>query len=230
MNRPAGHALSSDLTMKFLFDYVSPYSYLAWTQLPRLTEEYGVHVEPVPVLFAGLLEAHGHSGPAEIPAKRTWMIENVLQTASLLDVQISPPAFHPFNPLLALRVTACSENDEEENRIMGACFRAAWQDSAHLSDPSVLQSLLDEIGIDGASAIERANSMEAKDMLRRNTNDAVAAGVFGVPAFIHDDQLFWGISDLPIIEARLSGKQVLDTDASRYWKKSVRSSAKRKGR
>ncbi len=226
--RMSGDSISND-TIRFFFDYISPYAYLAWTQLPRLVRTFGVTIEPVPVLFAGLLEAHGNVGPAEIPAKRAWMIENVLQTATLLEVPIRPPAFHPFNPLLALRITVSSRSDSEQAQIIDACFRGAWQESIHISEPDVLQSLLDESGIDAASVVQRGMSTSAKDLLRQNTNDAIAAGVFGVPSFIFNGQLFWGISDLAIIEARLGGKETLDREVSKSWKKSVRTSAERKG-
>ena len=53
-------------TLRFYFDYLSSNAYLAWTQLPKLASRFGVAVEPIPVLFAGLLEAHGQLGPAEV--------------------------------------------------------------------------------------------------------------------------------------------------------------------
>src|SRR5438874_1373812 len=59
-------------TVRFYFDYISSNAYLGWTQLPKLSDKYGFTIEPVPVLFAGLLEAHGQLGPAEIPAKAGW--------------------------------------------------------------------------------------------------------------------------------------------------------------
>ncbi len=53
--------------LRFCFDYLSPYAYLAWTRMPALAARHGRAVEPVPVLLAGLLNALGSVGPAEIP-------------------------------------------------------------------------------------------------------------------------------------------------------------------
>src|SRR5215831_9421049 len=92
-------------SIQFYFDYESPNAYLAWTQLPKLADRYGFTVEPVPVLYAALLDAHGQLGPAEVSAKGRWMSRNLLRKALLLAVPLNPPAFLPFNPLLALRVT-----------------------------------------------------------------------------------------------------------------------------
>ena len=86
-------------TLRFYFDYLSTNAYLAWLQMPTLARRYGVVVEPVPVLFAGLLEAHGTSGPGEVPAKALWMFKNNLRKAALPGVPLNAPAFHPFNPL-----------------------------------------------------------------------------------------------------------------------------------
>src|SRR2546428_14018053 len=89
-------------TVRFYFDYISSNAFLAWTQLPKLSDKYGFTIEPVPVLFAGLLEAHGQLGPAEIPAKVLWMAKNNVPKAALLGVPLNAPAFHPSNPLLAI--------------------------------------------------------------------------------------------------------------------------------
>src|SRR5215468_9222768 len=93
-------------TVRFYFDYISSNAYLAWTQLPRLAERHGAAIEPVPVLFAGFLEAFGQLGPAEVPPKSLWMGKNNLRKAVLLGVPLHRPAFHPFNPLLALRASS----------------------------------------------------------------------------------------------------------------------------
>lgn len=215
--------------IRFLFDYVSPYAYLAWMTLPELLTRYELSVEPVPVLFAGLLNAHGNFGPAEIPAKRRYMIDDVLQTAHMLDVPIRPPSCHPFNPLLALRVTACRNGESGQDAIIDACFRSAWRDALDLSEPAALRAILDDLDMDGAALLEQAALPAAKDQLRCNTDNAIAAGVFGVPTFVLEGQLFWGVDSLSKIEAKLRGEDILDRELSTYWKQHVRSSAKRRG-
>ncbi len=59
--------------IRFYFDYESPNAYLAWTQLPALAARYDYGIEPVPVLYAGLLDAHEQLGPGEVSAKGRWM-------------------------------------------------------------------------------------------------------------------------------------------------------------
>ena len=93
-------------TLRFYFDYISSNAYIAWTQLPALAKRYDLAVEPVPVLFAGLLEAYGQLGPAEVPVKAAWMAKNNLRKAVRLGIPLRPPVHHPFNPLLALRISS----------------------------------------------------------------------------------------------------------------------------
>src|SRR5512145_1473206 len=99
-------------TLRFCFDYISSNAYLAWVRLPELRQRFDLRIEPVPVLFAGLLEANGQLGPAEIRPKARWMAKNNQRKAGILGVRLRPPAFHPFNPLVPLRVSSLDLEDE----------------------------------------------------------------------------------------------------------------------
>jgi 2-hydroxychromene-2-carboxylate isomerase len=197
-------------TVRFYFDYISPNAYLAWTQLPKLCDKYGFTIDPVPVLFAGLLEAHGQLGPAEVPAKALWMGKNNARKAVLLGVPLNPPAFHPFNPLLALRVSSLALDTAARRALIGALFDAVWVRGLHVSEPAVVERLGDEIGLAGAALVAEAQRPESKARLRRQTDDAIARGVFGVPSMEVGDELFWGYDDFPYLELFLAGKDPLD--------------------
>ena len=92
-------------SIKFYFDYISHNAYIAWTQIDDLAKKYSRQIEPIPVLFAGLLNAHNQLGPAEVKAKRNWMLGNTLRKAAVLNIPLNPPASHPYNPLLSLRAS-----------------------------------------------------------------------------------------------------------------------------
>ena len=77
--------------LRFHFDFLSPYAYLAWSRVHALAARHGREVEPVPVLFAGLLAAHGTRGPAEVEAKRRYLARDVLRIASAWGVPLSAP-------------------------------------------------------------------------------------------------------------------------------------------
>ena len=213
--------------IRFYFDYVSPNAYLAWTQLPALAERYGVAVEPVPVLFAGLLEAHGQLGPAEVPAKMRWMSKSNLRKAARLRVALNPPAFHPFNPLLALRVSALPRDASQQHALVEALFQAVWVRGLHVSETAVVEHVADEIGLPGAAIVTEAQSPEGKARLRKQTDDAIARGVFGVPTMEVGPELFWGYDDFPYLELYLAGEDPLDATAWEKWRAAAQPSALR---
>lgn len=212
--------------LKFYFDYVSPNAYLAWMQLPKLIAGRGIEVEPVPVLFAALLDAHGQRGPAEIPAKMRWMVENILRKARALRVPLNPPASHPFNPLLALRVSSLATSPEEKTTLITAIFEGVWVRRMDISNPNVLHKLLNEAGLDDDKLLKEAGSAKTKHLLRQQTTKAIEAGVFGVPTIITAGKLFWGFDDFLYLEAFLDGKLPPD-DAVKTWSE-VAPSAQRK--
>lgn len=196
-------------TLRFYFDYISTNAYLAWLQMPTIARRYGWVLEPVPVLFAGLLEAHGTSGPAETPAKALWMWKNNLRKAALSGVPLAPPAFHPFNPLLALRVTSLARDLDECDDLITRLMEAVWVRGEHVSEPEVVERACREVGLDGAALLAEAASGAAKARLRRQTDDAIARGVFGVPTMEASGEIFWGYDDLPYLELFMAGDDPL---------------------
>ena len=204
-------------SLRFYFDYISHNAYIAWTQVHALAARYDRVVEPVPVLFAGLLNAHGQKGPAEIPAKGWWMAKDLLRKSARLGVPLQPPASHPFNPLLSLRASLVPEDAGEQRRLIDALFRAAWVERRDISAPAVVAAAADAAGLDGQSIVEATQSDAIKQCLRAGTDAAIAAGVFGVPTMIVDGELFWGFDDFTHLELFLAGNDPLDRSVLDEW-------------
>jgi len=204
-------------TLRFSFDYISSNAYLAWVRMPELRERFDLRIEPVPVLFAGLLEANGQLGPAEIRPKALWMARNNLRKAGILGIRLRPPAFHPFKPLLPLRVSSLDLADEAREALISALFRATWSDGLHVSEPEVVARVADDAGLDGAALVAQASSQPIKDRLRAQTDEAISRGVFGVPTFEVEGELFWGYDDLPYLERFLAGEDTLDPEEWKRW-------------
>ena len=215
-------------TVRFYFDYISSNAYLAWIRLPEIAARYGYTVEPVPVLFAGLLEAHGQLGPAEVVAKALWMGKNNLRKAALLGIPLHRPAFHPFNPLLALRVSSLPLSAKDRSAVITALFEAVWVKGLHVSEPDVVETIGDELGLEGKILVAQARTPEIKGQLRRQTEDAIARGVFGVPSMEVHGEIFWGYDDFPYLELHLAGKDPLDQEEWKRWISAPKSSAMRR--
>ncbi|MCC7540312.1 MAG: 2-hydroxychromene-2-carboxylate isomerase [Deltaproteobacteria bacterium] len=204
--------------VRFHFDYLSPYAYVAWTQIHRVVESRGRAVAPVPVLFAGLLDAHGQKGPAEIPSKRVYAFKDAYRKAHRLGLPpLTPPSSHPYNPLLSLRISSLELDPATVRRIADAFFAAVWQRGIAIDVPEVVAPILAELGLDAADLIARANAPDTKDRLRRNTETAIAAGVFGVPTALADGEIFWGVDSLELLDDYLAGRDPLPADVAHRW-------------
>ncbi|MGH8857113.1 MAG: 2-hydroxychromene-2-carboxylate isomerase [Polaromonas sp.] len=185
-------------------DFISPYAYLAFEQLPEALRGVSYSVSYTPVLFAGLLKHHGQLGPAEIASKRDWTYRQVRWLAHSLDIPLQMPVSHPFNPLPLLRLAvACGPEAEPgaPNRfVCETLFRHVWRGGAEAADAQRLQSLVQQLAPRGDMQGEAV-----KAQLKKNTEEAIAQGVFGVPAFVVDDKLFWGLDSLPMLREYLLG-------------------------
>jgi 2-hydroxychromene-2-carboxylate isomerase len=171
---------------EWYFDFVSPFSYLQGELLSQL--ERSLRIRYRPVLFAALLGAHGHKGPAEIPAKRRFTYRHVVWQARRLGIPLKFPAAHPFNPLPLLRLAiACDCTPEAVHGI----FRFVWRDGRLPDLPIEWAELAAALGLPDATA--RIALHAVKDELRRNTDEAIARGVFGVPTLALGNELFWGV-------------------------------------
>ncbi|MDO5691807.1 MAG: 2-hydroxychromene-2-carboxylate isomerase [Pseudomonadota bacterium] len=190
----------------FHFDFISPYAYLAFEQLPRALEGLSYQVSYQPILFAGLLKHHGQLGPAEITPKRDWTYRQVLWLAREHGIAMDLPAAHPFNPLALLRLAwACARRGAPNRYVCETIFRHVWRGGAVADDAARLQALTTQL----APARDPAGEAVKQD-LRAATDAALAAGVFGVPTFTVDGRLFWGLDALPMLRAQIEGHAGLD--------------------
>ena len=187
-------------SVDWYFDFISPYSYLCLHRMPR-----GASLRMRPVLFAGLLNHFGHKGPAEIPAKRLWTYRSCVWLAKKHGVPLRFPALHPFNSLHHLRLCLAAGATEKAIR---AIFDDIWTTGADASDPGRFQALREKLGVGEAQLGDPA----VKDALRKNSEDAIAAGVFGVPSFVAEGEVFWGADSVEFLDAFLSDPSVLRND------------------
>jgi len=208
----------------FHFDYISPYSYLAWHRLGDFAQRYDLHVEPKPTLLAALLNALGHKGPGEIPPKRIYMFKDCLRGAAELDVPFVPVSSHPFNPLASLRATLLDMDDDTRHRLVTKLFSATWAESRDVGSPEVVAEICADAGV--PDALARIKDPAIKKRLRDANHEAIERGVFGVPTMAVDDELFWGTDSFPHLARYLDGDDPVRPEDVEGWL-AVRATAKR---
>ena len=196
-------------SIHFYFDYISPFAYFAWRQLPSIAEKYNRRIEAHPVVFGKLLDHWGQLGPAEIAPKRNWLNQFCLRYAVVNGFEYNPPKYHPFNPLAALRMSLAEVSGTHQHRLITAIFESGWSRGKDLGDLPTLISLMDEQGLDGAYLSEEIANAEVKNLLVNETATAIEKGVFGVPSMIVDGNLFWGNDQMEHIELVLADRDPL---------------------
>lgn len=190
--------------VEFYFDPVSPYAWLAAEQLDKLAEAGG-EIVGRPILLAVLLNANGTKGPAEVPAKRGYVFRDVMRQAKRLGLPFRGPPSHPFNPLGALRALHAVENDEQRLKLARYLLTAVWSEGIDVSDADTLRKILASGGFDADALCLAAETPEVKLGLREATQNAIDAGVFGVPTFRVRDELFWGADRMDAVVWTLKG-------------------------
>jgi len=185
-------------------DFVSPYAWLAFQQLPQTLQGLNVHVTYRPVLLAALLRHSNNPGPMETPAKRLWTYRHTEWLGQHLGVPLQTPASHPFNPLPLLRLALHTSEDGSINRYVAeTVFRHVWEGGGDALDPARVQALQTTLAAQMNPAPDIAD--QAKQWLRSNTEAASAQDIFGVPAFEVAGQVFWGLDSLPMLRDFLDG-------------------------
>ena len=185
----------------FYLDFISPYAYLAFEKLPEALLGLSYRVTHKPVLFAALLKQHGQLGPAEIAPKRDWTYRQVCWLAHVNQIDLQLPASHPFNPLGLLRLAvACDPGGEPNRYVCETIFRHVWRGGEEAADAARLEALTAHLA-PGRSP----HAAAVKAQLQAHGEQALARGLFGVPAFVVDDKVFWGFDALPMLAAYLRG-------------------------
>ena len=167
------------------FDFISPFAYLQFKHFYKLPQDLEVTLKPV--LFAGLLGHWEHKGPAEIPAKRVQTYRYTHWLAKKLGVPFKTPPGHPFNPLRVLRLACALDGD---HAVVEAVFNFIWGTGGDVNDDAALARLVARFGVTDLGATIAEDKV--KERLRANTEAAIKRGVYGVPTFAVDDELFWG--------------------------------------
>jgi len=173
------------------FDPISPYVYLLLSDIDRLRSE--IAIRPVPILLAALLNHSGTKGPAEIPAKRLHTYRQCAWLAQSRNIPFRMPPRHPFNPLAASRLLCALGPTLEQARITSQFVFGEGKDP---STPEGLAELGDALGVENAALL--ASAPTSKDLLRSNTEAALAHGVWGVPTLMTGGELFWGADSFPM--------------------------------
>jgi len=192
--------------VEFLFDVGSPYSYLAYHQLPKIAEATGATILWRPVLLGGLFQATGNRSPIEVPAKGRYSMIDLQRWAKVYGVRLTMNPHFPINTLSLMRgaVAMQMRSDAEFQRYLSVVFSAMFEVPRNMNDPAEVAAVLQAGGFDPVSFMALISTSEVKEKLKTNTAEAVTRGAFGAPTFFVGEDMFWGQDRLQFVGAALA--------------------------
>lgn len=190
---------------EYWFDFGSPASYLAWTQLPRLQQETGAAAVYKPMLLGGVFQATDNRSPASIPAKGKYTFTDFDRFATRYGVPLRTNPHFPINTITLMRgaVALQMRSDPRFLDYCDAMFKAIWVESLNMNDPATMGAALVKAGFDPTALLALTAEQSTKDALKTATQEAVARGIFGAPTFFVEGQMFWGQDRIDFVKEAL---------------------------
>ena len=199
--------MTSKKQANFYFDVISPFSYIYVKQCSSLAEQ--LDIQPIPIFLGGLLRSLNSKGPAEIPPKRIHTYQYCTWLAQSLRLPFRFPETHPFPSVSAQRLLVQSRADW---KMVERALEFVWQ---HGRDPnSSWSDFCIYLGLPAQTAIP--SDVAVKSALIANTENAIAEGVFGVPALTLDGHCFWGVDTIPWTLDYLKDPNMFHHDSYRH--------------
>ncbi len=188
-------------TIEFLFDFVSPASYLAHCRLQGVVARTGATVDHIPVFLGGIMQATGNRPPGTVAAKGAWMRRDFDRFAARDGIPFTMNPHFPLNTLTLLRLATALKGDPRFLRFVDFAFDAMWHYPRNMADPAEIEALLTNAGFDAGAMLAQAATPEVKAALQAATDAAIARGMFGAPTFFVGDEMWFGQDRLDWVEA-----------------------------
>lgn len=193
-------------TVEFFFDFGSPYTYLAYHQLPKIAARHQAQIIWRPMLLGGVFQATGNHSPIEVPAKGRYSLVDLQRWAQHFGVPMQMNPYFPINTLPLMRGAVAMQQHGEAafQHYLAVVFAAMFEHPRNLGRPDEIATVLAAGGIDPLQFQQAIETPAVKEGLKNATAEAVSRGVFGAPTFFVGDQMFWGQDRLHFVEQALA--------------------------
>ena len=205
--KPARDSTAKSATMPpvtFYFDVHSPWSCLASVLIGPLTRRHDARIEWRPIHLANLMDRIDGLRPLEqTPARVAWYEQDIADRMAQHGLPYDPHPDYPLRPSRALRSCVYAAEQGCAEAFVRAVMRGYWFEKRDISNLAVLQAMADEVGLGPRPIAEIVSDGSCKAAVARNTDDAIARGVFGVPSFLFDGKLFFGSDRMDLLDLAL---------------------------
>ena len=177
--------------LDFYFDFISPYSYLAYKRLNSLNEDNKININYKPILLGGLHNLGKITPPAFNERKLKNMKNDCELVASKNNIEFKWNLKFPINSLYLMRgYLAVDENLKK--KFFENCFDAYWKDNLDISDEEIVENIIKKSGLDKKKFLDDIEKNDIKEMLKKLTSNAFEKDIFGAPTFVVNNKIFWG--------------------------------------
>lgn len=195
--------------IEFFFDCSSPFTYLGFHEIQKISQEFDQPIIWKPILVGGIFNTINPSVYAfreqAVPSKQAYMIKDLGDWARLYGLKIKmPPSVFPVNTVKAMRGCLVLEPEGKLVPFAEAVFRRYWSDDKDVSKDEVLVSICDEVGVDSVWLLAEIQSPPVKDKLKQKTQELIDRGGFGTPTiFLNGTDMYFGNDRLGLVRQAL---------------------------
>lgn len=182
-------------TVDFWYEFASTYSYLAALRIEALAREKAVAIVWRPFLLGPIFKAQGWgTSPFNLfPAKGAYMWRDLERLSAAQGVAFRKPDLFPQSSLKAARIAWTDGVGPHRGEFSRKVFLAQFAEGRRIDDESVLEDILESLGLDAAAVLVQSRSDQVKLRLRQETEEAMRLNLFGAPSFVTGDgEIFWG--------------------------------------
>ena len=178
-------------SIDFYFDFISPYSYLAYQKLKTLNKDNFFKIVYKPILLGGLHNLGGITAPAFNVRKMKNMKDDCKLIADKNKIQFQWNENFPINSLYLMRGYLVIDKNLKK-KFFEVCFDYYWKENIDISNEKNVIRILDTCSINKINFFKDIENNNVKDELKKLTNLAFEKNIFGAPTFIVNDKIFWG--------------------------------------
>ena len=169
----------------FWIEYGSTYTYLSVARMGRLAEASGVEVRWQPFFVMPIMAELGMTqGPfLPFPSKTAYMWRDIERRSSRHGVPYARPSTYPVNSLLTARIACIASAEGWCQAFTEDVFRLHWTENILIGSDENLHRALVGLAKDPRLLVEKAQTTEIKEALKKQTERAKSLGIFGAPSF-----------------------------------------------
>jgi 2-hydroxychromene-2-carboxylate isomerase len=194
-------------TIDYYFSLSSPWAFIGHAPFMEIARRHGAEVNYKPIFLGQVFsETGGLPLPQRHPARQRYRLVELQRWREKRGIDLNlQPKFFPFDVKLADRfVIAIITARQDPDAFMRRAFAGVWQEDRNLADPLAIAELAEAAGYDSTSLMNAAEGTITESLYALNLENAIAAGVFGSPAYVREGEVFWGQDRLDLLDDALA--------------------------